>query len=248
MHLLDNLLVFVLAVVQPVAGYISFNRLLRSIESGKTFDRSKLYLQTIAGQWLLFAFAISLWIFQQRSWSELGYDLTGGPWFIAGVFLTVVAIVWLVMQIRQVPATPVDELRGLRQQLGRLAPIFPRNGNELGRFYALAVTAGIVEETLWRGFMIWYFSLFLPLWLAALISAIGFGLAHAYQGIENLPKVTIVGFAFTGLYLLTGSLLLPMVLHAAVDVLQGRLAYTAMRRCDNEGAPDTSGSGFANAS
>ena len=96
--------------------------------------------------------------------------------------------------------------------------------------------------------MIWYFSLFLPLWLAALISAIGFGLAHAYQGIENLPKVTIVGFAFTGLYLLTGSLLLPMVLHAAVDVLQGRLAYTAMRRCDNEGAPDTSGSGFANAS
>ena len=63
---------------------------------------------------------------------------------------------------------------------------------------------------------------------------IGFGLAHAYQGIQNLPKITIVGAIFAGLYVLSGSLWLPMVLHAAVDVLQGRAVYEALRRIDGD--------------
>ena len=101
---------------------------------------------------------------------------------------------------------------------------------ELARFYAVSVTAGIVEETLWRGLVIWYFSQFLPLWVAALISLVGFALAHAYQGIENVPKIGLVSALFVALFLLSGSLWLPMVMHAAVDIVQGRLAYNIMRR------------------
>ena len=68
-----------------------------------------------------------------------------------------------------------------------------QNGNELARFYGLSITAGIVEEVLWRGFLIWYLSQFMPVWGAALISTIGFGLAHAYQGLRQVPQITIVG-------------------------------------------------------
>jgi membrane protease YdiL (CAAX protease family) len=34
---------------------------------------------------------------------------------------------------------------------------------------------------------------------------------------------------------LTGSLWLPIILHAAVDLLQGRLAYDVLRRIGTEG-------------
>ena len=117
----------------------------------------------------------------------------------------------------------------MNAELGRRAAI-PRNGNELGRFYGLSLTAGIVEEALWRGFIVWYLVQFMPLWAAAVISTLGFGLAHAYQGISNLPKITLVGAALMGLYVLTGSVWLPIVLHSAVDVLQGRTAYEVLCR------------------
>jgi len=229
---MDHLFVFVLAVVHPVAGFISIRRLLRRIEAGEVVDRTKLYLTTITSHWILFAFTLALWFSQDRSWSSLGFGLATDTWFVAAMALTAGVLILLAMQIRQVTTADIDEIRKIRGQLGNLEIIIPRNGNELGRFYGLSLTAGIVEETLWRGFMIWYFSQFLPLWVAALISVIGFGLAHAYQGIENLPKVTLVGALFTGLFLLTGSLWLPMLLHAAVDILQGRLAYDVIRRSD----------------
>lgn len=235
MLLLDHLFIFVLVVVQPVAGYINFNRLVRRARAGDPIDRARLYLETIAGHWVLFGLALALWFFQQRSWNDLGFGLTMDKWFAVAVALTIGGIVLLLMQLRQAANTDTEKLRGSLGDLGKLEFIFPRNGNELGRFYWLAFTAGVVEETLWRGFIIWYFSLFLPLWAAALISAVGFGVAHAYQGIRNVPKIAIVGAAFAGLYLLSGSLWLPMVFHAAVDILQGRLIYDVIRRCDNDG-------------
>jgi membrane protease YdiL (CAAX protease family) len=94
----------------------------------------------------------------------------------------------------------------------------------------LSITAGIVEETLWRGFLFWYLGQFMPLWAAAIISAVGFGLAHSYQGLANVPRVAIVGAVFSGLYLLTGSLWLPIILHIAVDLLQGRMVFEVLRK------------------
>ncbi|MDA0680357.1 MAG: CPBP family intramembrane metalloprotease [Proteobacteria bacterium] len=234
MHFADHLFVIILAVVYPFAGYVSFNRLVRRVLAGEVVDRTKLYVATVTGHWILFLIAIVLWRSQGRDWSTLGFGFTIDTGLMVGAGLTVAAILLLVMQLRRVSAAGMPEIRDARAHLGNLEIVIPRNGNELGRFYGVALTAGIVEETLWRGFMIWYFSQFLLLWSAALISAIGFGLAHAYQGVNNLPKITLVGAAFVGLYLVTGSLWLPMVLHAAVDVLQGRLAFDVIRRSDNE--------------
>lgn len=236
---IDHLLLIILAVVHPVVGYFSFQRLLRRIDAGEVIDRSNLYRMTIAGQWVLFALTVGAWLFQGRNLQTLGFSLTTDIPLFIGACLTVLGIVLLLTQIRQIRSAPNEEIRNVRAQLGNLEIIIPRNGNELLRFYGLSLTAGIVEETLWRGFMIWYFSQFMPVWTAAMISVIGFGIAHAYQGVANLPKVTMVGAVFAGLYLLTGSLWLPIVLHAAVDILQGRAAYEVIRRDDFDKPQDT---------
>jgi membrane protease YdiL (CAAX protease family) len=88
-------------------------------------------------------------------------------------------------------------------------------------FAAVSVTAGVCEEILCRGFMIRYLdgiALHLQLSAALLLASAIFGVNHIYQGKLDMLKTGIAGVAFGGLFLLTGSLLLPMVLHCAVDL------------------------------
>jgi membrane protease YdiL (CAAX protease family) len=239
MTLLDHGFVFIVAIVYPIAGYIGFRRLLRRVAAGEKVNRSQLYRTTVISHWILFFVWVAIWANSARPWSTVGLSLDVDLWFAVGVILTILGIVVLGMQIREVKAAMPEEIARIRKRLGNLSIIIPQNGNELARFYGLSITAGIVEEILWRGFLIWYLGQFMPLWGAALISTIGFGLAHAYQGLRQVPQITAVGAAFAVLYLISGSIWLPIILHAAVDILQGRLTYDVMYRSTMNG--DVSG-------
>ena len=232
MTILDHLFVFIFVVIYPIAGFVGFRRLLKRAEGGAIIDRAGLYRNTAINHWILFLVALLLWSNLERPWSSLGIETGVDQWFLAALGLTIAGIVMLLLQVRQVAGAAQTDLAQLRAQFGKLALIIPQNGNELARFNLLSITAGIVEELLWRGFLIWYLGQVMPLWAAAIVSSVGFGLAHAYQGLEHLPKITLVGGAFAGLYLLSGSIWLPMLLHAAVDILQGRLAYEVIHRSD----------------
>ena len=229
MAILDHLYFLTIAVAQPIVGYISFNRLLRRVEAGETISPTHLYKTTMAGHWTLFAILLAIWFFAERSWNALGFGLDLNARFLAGLILSIAVIVLLWQQLRSLRKASSEKLDEYRRHLGRLEFLFPRNGNELARFYGLSLTAGIVEETIWRGFVFWYLAHVMPLWAAAIVSAIGFGLAHAYQGAANVPKITLVGAVFAVLYYITGSLWLPMILHAVFDMLQGRTGYELLR-------------------
>jgi membrane protease YdiL (CAAX protease family) len=227
---IDHIFALIVVVIHPIAGYFSYQRLLRRIEAGEKIARATIYGSTMLGHWALFAMAIAIWYWAGRPADVLGFDLQLDAAFLIGTVLTLVIIGFFLHQVRQVVNAGDDEIRKFRAQLGNLEVLLPANGNELGRFYGLSLTAGIVEETIWRGFLLWYLIQFMPVWAAAAISAIGFGLAHAYQGAANIPKVTLIGAVFVGLYLLTGSLWPAMILHAALDILQGRAAYEVVHR------------------
>ncbi len=230
MTFLDHGLVFIIAIVYPIAGLLGFRRLLRRVAAGEKVNRTQLYRNTVISHWTLLFMCMAMWANMARPWSAIGLGLELDLWFAVGAVLTMLGIGALVMQIRQVNEATADDLKSIRDRFGNLAVIIPQNGNELARFYGLSVTAGIVEEILWRGFLIWYLNQFMPLWGAALVSTIGFALAHAYQGLKHLPQITAVGAAFALLYLLSGSIWLSIILHAAVDILQGRLGYDVIYR------------------
>ena len=230
MNLFDHTFIFVIAIVYPIVSFISFRRLLKRVAAGERVDRSELYRNTMFSHWTLFFVGMAIWAFAARPWPAMGFGLQLDLWFAVATVLTILGVVALVIQLRKVNAAPQDELGKYRAQFGDLSIMLPRNGNELARFYGLSITAGIVEEVLWRGFLIWYLSQFMPLWGAALVSAIAFGLAHAYQGLVHLPPLIMAGLVFSALFVISGSLWLPIIMHAAVDILQGRLAYGVMHR------------------
>ena len=230
MTIVDHLYFVLIAIAAPVVGYFSFQRLLRRVKAGEKISPAHLYRFTTASHWTLFALLLVLWGTSGRAWTDLGFGLEFNTRFIVGAVLTAGMIVVLLLQLRLID-------RATEEDLGDLQFLFPRTRSELRGFYGLSVTAGIVEEALWRGFLFWYLGHFMPLWAAAIVSAIGFGVAHAYQGSAAIPRIVLVGGAFAGLYLLTGSLLLPMILHALVDLLQGRAVHGMLQRSASVSTP-----------
>ncbi len=102
-----------------------------------------------------------------------------------------------------------------------LAFFLPRTGEERAWFAAVSVTAGICEEIIFRGFLIRYLDalpLGLGLWGAVIASAVIFGINHGYQGWKGVIGTTLLALMLTALFFLTGSLLIPIVVHALLDL------------------------------
>jgi uncharacterized protein len=99
--------------------------------------------------------------------------------------------------------------------------LLPRTSGERRLFTVVGVTAGVCEEWLYRGFFLAVVSAVaggLPTGILVLIAAVAFGLAHAYQGVAGVVTTGVLGGVMAAVYLQTGSLLLPVLLHAVIDL------------------------------
>lgn len=85
----------------------------------------------------------------------------------------------------------------------------------------ISVTAGVVEEALFRGLLIaaGVGILGVPVEVAAIPALALFVWGHQYQGTAGLLGAGFLGLMFTGIYLISGSILLPVILHTAQDLV-----------------------------
>lgn len=90
------------------------------------------------------------------------------------------------------------------------------------KWYAVtAITAGICEELLYRGFLLHYLPATFPVldWLlAAIVSGVIYGLSRAYQGFRGISQTALTGFSFAVVYYLSGSILPAMVFHILAEI------------------------------
>ncbi len=216
----DHVFALIVFVVFPVYSKLTFERELANLKRAGDAARIKAYKHVIA-TWIVFSlYVLILWRILERPWGQLGIqhaDLvsTGIAFLIASV---VVAL--LVMQLRNLYLSETGQTE-LKAQLGELAFFMPKSKPEVRWFTCLSANAGVTEELIFRGYLIWYLHHFIGLWAAAVTSVILFGLAHAYQGWRQVPAILIFSAIATGLYIYTGSLLVPIIFHFAVDAVQG---------------------------
>ena len=121
-------------------------------------------------------------------------------------------------------------------ELGPIVHFLPHTSLDLRYFVGVSITAGIVQEIVYRGFVLWYLGSFMPLWAAVLLSSIGFGFAHIYLGVSGAVRAGLLGLCFAIFYVLTGSVWLPILAHIALDVLQGLIAFELLRKDDDVAA------------
>lgn len=216
----DFWLIFaVLGVFLPLRGRMRLQKLLALPRIGER-DRLSLYASTIAFQWL--AVGVVAW----RAWArgltldELGL-VVHGRWrtlvtAIVGA-ATLGGLQWL--NLRRMGRS-AGKTREFMQALAER--ILPQSRAELLPYLALAVTAGLCEEFLYRGFaMAALTRAGLPVWSVVLLSSVFFGLAHLYQGRGGLVSTLVIGTVFGTARIAYDGLVPPMLWHLAVDAVAG---------------------------
>jgi uncharacterized protein len=100
--------------------------------------------------------------------------------------------------------------------------LMPSSPREKGLFVALSLTAGITEEIVFRGFVLYALLLAtasLP--LAVLLSSGVFGMVHAYQHPIGVLRAALLGALLAVPVLVHGSIYPAIAAHVLIDLLSG---------------------------
>lgn len=216
----DHAFAFVVFLLYPVYSMLTVRGAIEDIQKRGEGARIAAYRGVIL-TWVFFAACLAaIWVFLDRQWADLGFRaVEAGPLAIAtGVSILLLAII--VLPLRQVALHP-ERLEGLSDQIGDFAELMPRSRREEKWFVGVSINAGILEELVFRGYLIWYLANFTPYYWAAGIAVFAFVFAHGYQGWKNLPGILLVSVVVVSLFVFTGSLLIPILLHALLDIMQG---------------------------
>jgi hypothetical protein len=228
----DFWLIFLfLGVLLPWRGRIKLRRLL-ALPSVGTAERISLYASTIAFQWL--ATAVVAW----RSWAhgytarELGLGMHAGSRVLIGAVVGAATLGLLhALNLRRMGQLP-EKSHGSLQVLAER--ILPQSGLETMPYFALAVTAGLCEEFIYRGFaMAALARAGLPVWGAVLLSSVLFGLAHLYQGAGGLVGTLVIGTVFGTGRMAYDGLIPVMIWHITIDVVAGMAGPKYLVRARN---------------
>jgi len=216
----DFWLIFLfLSVVIPWRGYARLKKLL-ALSSVDTKEKLALYAVTIAFQWVLVGLVAWRSLVRGLTLEELGLSSHGWTGIVASGLLGAILIgglQWL--NLRRIGKMEGEAPELLRKLANRLLPV---NLLEYLPFSALAITAGVCEEFVYRGFAIAAFSKAgLPLWVVVIVSSILFGLAHAYQGRGGIVSTGVFGVLLAIGRLGFGSLVPIMMWHAGLDLAAG---------------------------
>jgi len=207
-----------LVLVQPWAGGRRYRHLVDRVADHPE-ARMRHYRRGITGEWAAVAVIVAIGLLAGRDGGSI--DL------VVGAHLRTWALIVAEVSVLLGATAVVFRFGGpgirdaLRSQARGFAALLPRTGRERATFALLAVTAGICEEVIFRGFAIAYLRWLWPgapeLAIIA-ITAGGFGLVHLYQGLRGVIVTGLVGAFLAWLVLSTGSLIPAMVVHALLDL------------------------------
>jgi CAAX protease family protein len=232
--LADKLLVLFIVVGLPLRAWYGMRRLNAAPAGELAALRPRLWGRAILSQWVLVGLVLAVWLATRRSLGALGLSLrpSGG---LAGVMVGLVTIVILVLRQRGAVDTDESIRDRIRERLAPVARLMPRQGSDFRLFAALACTAGLCEEFLFRGYLAWVAGLVLPFPVAPAAQALVFGICHMYQGWRGIVLTTFAGAFLTAMVLVTGSLWPSILIHALMDLHAGDLARRVFPRDDEPG-------------
>lgn len=218
--LLAHLLILFLIVAVPIRGARRYRVLMRRIDRHPEL-RARFYITGMLGQWLMLVPLGVIAIGLRWTPQMLGLQAPTNT-LLAAVFalILLLAMYGQVLYIRRVAGSTEGRAQ-LRQGMSGPMHMLPRTARERSLWIPLSLTAGLCEELLYRGFLPAYLVYIfpgVPLWLAIVIAAVLFGIGHIYQKLPGVLGTGVMGLAFGFLYYFTGSLFLPMIVHALFDI------------------------------
>jgi uncharacterized protein len=214
-----------------------YGRLKQEIANGDPKARTRVYHRILIFEWVSAALALVALRFDWSKLNPKGLALDGtrlmqslslppgaGKGAVLGMFMGAVigGFAFAIAMRRRNRRNPAPQTSGGWRS--RIMPDFsaliPVTMSERLIYAAAAVSAGICEEVVFRGWLL--ATLHSPIGLTGtmlvLVAAAIFGIGHVYQKAVGVIVTTLAGLLFTVLYIMSGSLLVPILLHIVVDV------------------------------
>lgn len=218
----STLLVLYLVTVEPLWGWREYRR-LKAGSTGEAEPLLRLYRLTVTVEWAWIGYLSMLVLFGGIAISRLVTPpdrmmlpvviANVGPGLIVGMMVGIVGGAFVAARGMQSKAKP--------RTVGDFDALRPRTSRERRWLAAVAVTAGVCEEVVFRGFLFFYVSRLLPgagTLVIVVLAAGVFSAAHAYQGWLGVAGTFGLGVVFGFVYLATGSLVPGIVMHSLLDL------------------------------
>jgi len=221
-------------------GLLAFLGIRARRKDRREFQRFKRYRSTVRRQamyrkWLRESFLVFgglsmillvlVWQFVPRVLNDVnGWDWVRSTrdWYASLGGLSIALTALLALLIVVLPVAVLYLARNSDEDLtsiGDIQSLIPRNRAEVRLGALLSINAGIVEELLFRlALPALLLGAFGNAFFACVVSVLVFGALHAYQGPAGIIGTMIIGAFLLALYLATGSILVPIVVHALIDL------------------------------
>ena len=211
-------------------------RVLRALARQEPGARLRVYRNILAGEWLLTAAVAFVWWHAGRPWEAFRLGAAPPLRVAIGFALAAAYAALAVAQGRAILARPQARERVARR-FSHADPLIPRTPGERIAMACVAVTAGVCEEFLFRGFVLWYCTASVGPVAGFVLTALMFGFGHVYMGYAHVVRTAVIGALFGAIVLATGSLWPAIAMHVAMDAISGEFGFRLFRAVDAERAP-----------
>ncbi|MFZ0885134.1 MAG: type II CAAX endopeptidase family protein [Candidatus Acidiferrales bacterium] len=212
-----------------VCGYAFFGRAtVATLESRHITTRVPLYLFMIGFELVLVAY---VWFLGVKPAGGTMLGLIGGKWSSARDVLRDIGVAFMFWMVVIAVLVGLRFSLGVNTQAVRAAMVLaPRSLAEISLWVVLALSAGICEEFVFRGYLQKQFLALTGSDVAAVVlQALVFGAAHSYQGVRGMITIGVYGALFGVLAVNRKSLRPGMIQHFMQDSFAG-LAVVVLQR------------------
>jgi uncharacterized protein len=210
---LSYITLVVLLLVVPVLSMTAIDDPKKVLKLLAGSPIALIYIPTMVTHWLIFLLVYLTTRYEKTGLRGLGFKrirLLDLLW--AGAFLLVANLVLAMLSLAL-------EKIGLGIPV-EVELILPQTGAQRIVWVFLSITAGICEETAFRGYLITRLKILnrTKSWVVPiLISSLAFGIGHSYQGVGGFIAITVYGMMFGILYVKTGTIWPGIIAHFFQD-------------------------------
>jgi membrane protease YdiL (CAAX protease family) len=229
-----------LLLLIPILEFLAYRKYKQQI-ADKTFSKQTFYNSTFIELWTPVIGVMVLLLIGEIKLHNIGLNAIAvnafsinSFLFISAAILAVLPVLLILLSIYQYIGIKSNVafrdayMAAVKKQVNSndnhsniLNAILPMNMKEKIQWLFLSITAGVTEEILFRGFLIYFFHYAfpnIPIPYLLLLQAVPFSLMHLYQGTKGVLTTFFMGIVF-GLYVVVfGSIIPGIIIHMLVDL------------------------------
>jgi membrane protease YdiL (CAAX protease family) len=220
MHLVSYFLSLLLAaytiLIEPIVRTNFYRNLKKQLKTDPG-ARVLFYRTQVLWEWSWVVVLVLIFYPKPNQLPLMGLQLPN----TIGWILTAALVIGFVLSTYLLRRSPTA-LANMQRSLEASSILLPDTPRERKWYLAAAITAGICEELLYRGFFIYFirtnFPMLNDILILSLISGVVYGLSRAYQGTRGILQTGLMGFSFAIVRFLSKSLFPAMLFHILAEL------------------------------